>query len=265
METSLQSPAINLKQRIARQFGRAAADYDHCADVQWHIAQDALQLLPASDGMVLDIGAGTGKVTRAMLPLHAKVIGLDLAEGMLKYAQQQARESNAHSLSWVAGDGEKLPFLDNSFEALFSSMALQWCGLGVFSECYRVMKPAARGVVAIMSQGSFQQWQQCWQQIDSRQHINQFPSHVSLQQAAERAGFAVKASQREYMTYHPDVRQLLGSIKSIGANVVTETANAVPLTRRSLAELNRQYEQYRNEQGLLPLGYRISFLQLHKR
>ncbi|WP_438863079.1 methyltransferase domain-containing protein [Neptunicella sp.] len=260
--------SMDLKQRIARQFSRAAADYDQAADVQWQVAKDALKMLKPSQGVVLDIGAGTGRVTQCLQPQHAKVIGLDLAEGMLQFARQRSASQHQAELNWIAGDAEQLPLADNSIQALFSSMALQWCESipRVFNECFRVMDKSADGVLAIMSQGSFKQWQRCWTHSQGRAPINPFPSHDLLCSAATQAGFKVMAKQQEYVTFHTDVRQLIGSIKSIGANVKTHmTSNDCrPLTRQSLLELNRHYEAYRNEQGLLPLSYQISFLQLTK-
>ncbi|MDN4503284.1 malonyl-ACP O-methyltransferase BioC [Alteromonadaceae bacterium BrNp21-10] len=250
-----------IKQRIADQFSKAATNYDENASLQWQIAQEALALFgnEYQGNITLDIGAGTGTVTQQLTVFSKQVLAVDLALGMLQFAQQQ--NGNIH---WIGGDAESLPLTDNSIDGVFSSMALQWCASmpRVFAELRRVLKPQGRAVIAIMTKGSYHEWHSCWHQSESRAHINPFLEHNELQQMALDAGFNVEAKQCQYVSQHNNVRSLLGSIKAIGANVVVGNANHQPLSRASLRILEQRYETLRNAQGLLPLTYQISFLTL---
>jgi SAM-dependent methyltransferase len=69
-----------------------------------------LSLLP-SFRQALDLGCGTGRLTRALAP-RGKTIGMDASSAMLAKAQ----ESNAYG--FIQGDAFTLPFADASFDAV---------------------------------------------------------------------------------------------------------------------------------------------------
>lgn len=251
---------LSSKQRIANQFSKAAARYDLAAEVQADIAADNLDKMPGNLMNTLDIGCGTGRVTGKLLDISKNVWAVDIAQGMLQYAQQTAPDP----IYWIAADAEQLPFQSGSFEGVFSSMALQWCeDFGqVFSEIRRILGEHGLAQLAIMSDGSFHQLNQCWQAIDSKPHTNRFPAPEALVMQASKAGFTVKQQVKTYTTWHQTVRSMLGSIKSIGANVVTRTNNQSVITKQSLQELEKQYRYQFMQKGLLPLDYNVCFLSL---
>ena len=115
--------SLSLKQRIAKQFSKAATDYDLAAEVQAEIAFDNLMMMPEGLINTLDIGCGTGRVTRQLLSKSANVWAVDIAQGMLQHAQQNIPEA----IHWITADAEQLPFQNDSFDGVYSSMALQWC------------------------------------------------------------------------------------------------------------------------------------------
>jgi ubiquinone/menaquinone biosynthesis C-methylase UbiE len=73
--------------------------------------------IPA-DALVLEVGCGTGVLTRALaqLPAVASVIGVDVAPSLLERARQLA--SDLPAIESREGDARSLPFED---EALTSS------------------------------------------------------------------------------------------------------------------------------------------------
>lgn len=69
---------------------------------------------------VLDIGVGTG-LALPSYPSHARVVGIDLSEGMLRRAQRRVDE---HRMSWVnlaLGNALELPFPDSTFDHVLLS------------------------------------------------------------------------------------------------------------------------------------------------
>ena len=256
------------KDRVARQFSRAAQTYDRAAEVQVDIAVDAMGLLQGNYSTLLDIGCGTGRVSKLLAAHCDELIAMDLAEGMLSYAAQKyTKVDDNTNITWLMADAEYLPLSNNSMQAVFSSMALQWCQNieQVFQEVHRVLKPKGQAVLAILCDGSMQELQQSWQTIDSHRHVNQFYSQEKLQSAARQAGFAVTSQEQSYQSWHHNVRDLLGSIKAIGANVVTETGNHAPVSRQMLHDLQKRYTVQYARNGKLPLSYQVCFLQLSKR
>lgn len=69
---------------------------------------------------ILDVASGTGDFAFEALSLNPdKVIGFDLSEGMMKYGRAKAAKLQVeHTVEFVKGDSEKMPFPDNSFDAV---------------------------------------------------------------------------------------------------------------------------------------------------
>lgn len=263
-----------LKARVARQFSRAAIHYDDAAAVQLEIAEDALQLCVPGGRKLLDIGCGTGRISQRLLGSCAEIVALDLAEGMLSYAREQYQSASNRQgkIHWLAGDAESLPLNDGAVDRVFSSMALQWCTSlpRVMDEIHRVLTPGGSATLAIMARGSMTELSRCWQRLDHHSHVNQFASTSAMQQAATLAGFTAVVREKSYLTWHSNVRELLGSIKAIGANVVTETANQSVINRAMLKRLQLCYQtefsssRPEHAERPLPLTYQVCFLQLSK-
>ncbi|GAB3035840.1 methyltransferase domain-containing protein [Bowmanella dokdonensis] len=251
---------LAIKERIAEQFSKAAAGYDRLADVQLAIGEQALALHPSHPGWLLDIGCGTGRLTRRLRDKAAQVVGLDIAQGMLQFASTRSYGQ----LPLVAADAESLPFRSEALQGVFSSMALQWCQPQQFlAEIHRVLTPGGRATLALMVEGSFQELHDSWQALDQPSHANRFVAADELQAAARDCGFHVRARIRLFHSWHKDVRALLHSVKDIGAGVVLRTPTA-PLTRGALVKLQDYYTNCYTQAGSLPLSYRICFLECQK-
>jgi SAM-dependent methyltransferase len=70
---------------------------------------------------VLDVGAGTGKLTRFLLALGANVTAIEPDEEMLAILVRRSPE-----VTVLEGSGELIPAPDASFDAAFSSSAWHW-------------------------------------------------------------------------------------------------------------------------------------------
>lgn len=106
--------------------------YDHQVDVLFAGTSDAMRRLiiepmkihfGGSDGeglKFLELGAGTGRATqfvRLAFP-KAKIVALDLSAPYLKKAQARLMKFPRHD--YVEADAAHLPFLDESFDAVYS-------------------------------------------------------------------------------------------------------------------------------------------------
>jgi ubiquinone/menaquinone biosynthesis C-methylase UbiE len=110
-------------------------------------------LRPPADGVVLDIGCGTGNFTRAMMqamtPGTGLCVGLDLSAPMIRTAARFRDAAELGRMHLVRGDAQLLPFADGSFDAVHTSAALQLVPdpRRAVLEMARVLKPGGRVLV----------------------------------------------------------------------------------------------------------------------
>jgi ubiquinone/menaquinone biosynthesis C-methylase UbiE len=98
--------------------------------------------------IVLDVAAGTGEpgLTIASKVKSGKVIITDLAEDMLRIAEENAAGRGIKNIEMVACDVCELPFADNSFDAISCRFGFMFFPdmLLAAKEIARVLKPGGR-------------------------------------------------------------------------------------------------------------------------
>ncbi|OVE85403.1 class I SAM-dependent methyltransferase [Natronolimnobius baerhuensis] len=96
-------------------------DYRNDHSFVYEYGADVLALLdPHNDERILDLGCGTGELTRAISSEAADVVGVDTSPEML----ETARESDPEC-SFVCMDARELSF-ETHFDAVFSNAMLHW-------------------------------------------------------------------------------------------------------------------------------------------
>jgi len=105
-------------------------------------------LEPNPGDRVLDVGAGTGVSTAELATSGAYAVGVDLSIGMLR-AGRRVRPD----VPLLAGDALRLPFPDESFDAVTISFALRNVvdPVAALREMARVTRPGGRLVVCEFS------------------------------------------------------------------------------------------------------------------
>lgn len=102
----------------------------------------------------LDLGCFTGGRSVAWLERYeiAKISGIDVKQEYIQAATQFAAKHNANS-EFIVSHGEKLPFDDESFDAVLSFDTLEHVKnvQDTLSECYRVLKQGGRLFVVFPS------------------------------------------------------------------------------------------------------------------
>ncbi len=103
---------------------------------------------PQPGELVLDLAAGTGFSSQPFAAHGATAVPCDFSVGML----QQGRKDRP-TLPFVAGDGTRLPFLDDTFDAVTISYGLRNFvdPLAGLREMRRVTRPGGRLVVCEFS------------------------------------------------------------------------------------------------------------------
>jgi demethylmenaquinone methyltransferase/2-methoxy-6-polyprenyl-1,4-benzoquinol methylase len=102
------------------------------------------------DAYVLDAATGTGEVAFNLASKCNRVVGLDIAENMIKIAKAKQYKKRIENINFIVGDAERLPFKDNSFDVItiaygYRNMSDQ---SNVLKEFHRVLKD--RGKLLIL-------------------------------------------------------------------------------------------------------------------
>jgi SAM-dependent methyltransferase len=126
---------------LASSFGAAAVAYaEHRPDYAPAAVRWALE--PALGRRVLDLGAGTGKLTGTLVALGADVISVEPDPAMLTELRRALPAVGA-----LPGSAEAIPLPDASVDAVLAGNALHWFDMAVAGpEIARVLAPG--GILA---------------------------------------------------------------------------------------------------------------------
>jgi len=102
----------------------------------------AKRIDPAGIAVVLEIAAGTGRVTRHIRELispKARLIASDISEEMLAVAKKKLSHLD---IDWQHIDAQQLPFSDNSFDLVICCFGYMFVAdkPKAFAEAYRVLR-----------------------------------------------------------------------------------------------------------------------------
>lgn len=119
-------------------------------------------LIPKDTDLVLDVASGTGEpgLTIATMLNGGKVIAIDLAEGMLEVALENASRRGIKNYEAINCDVSNLPFSDNSFDAISCRFGFMFFPdmLLATREMVRVLKPEGRMAVAVWNEPEKNFW-----------------------------------------------------------------------------------------------------------
>lgn len=145
-------------EEIQKSFGEQAAGFE---SNQYHLSKAEYQeymvqkAQPGKADRILEVAAGTCICGRAFAPHVAHVTCLDATPEMLQIGKEEAEKKNLFNMTFVKGNAEKLPFLDNSFDLVMSRLAFHHFvnPKEIFSEMKRVLKSGGKLLLMDMTVG----------------------------------------------------------------------------------------------------------------
>ncbi len=105
-------------------FGAIAADYDRLRSGPPEAAVD--WLLPPACQVAVDLGAGTGLLSRALARRVPRVLAVEPDERMAAVLRARAAEAGLSGIDVLEGRGEAIPLPDASADGVFVSSAWHW-------------------------------------------------------------------------------------------------------------------------------------------
>lgn len=253
------------KTKIKHSFSDAAKTYDSVASLQRQIGRELLDIHTGAHlhGVALDLGCGTGFLTQelALYCNNATLIALDLAQMML----QTCREKVAEKSHYLCADAEKLPLRSQSFNAIFSNVALQWCYPidEALRELHRVL--ASEGTLLFSTFGSdtLCELKAAWANVDDFVHVNDFYTQNALQMCLDNAGFVDMTLKRtRYLRQYANVVELMHELKHIGAHNVNQTRSKALTSKKALKTLMSAYPK--NEVGGVDATFDVIYVVARK-
>lgn len=142
---------------VSAMFDQVAQNYDRTNDFlsfyQSRLWRKAVRqaVNPISGQRILDVAAGTGTSSKALLVPGGEVVAADFSKGMIEQGKKQHPE-----LTFVFADAMKLPFQAAEFDAVTISFGLRNVEnyRTALQEFHRVLKPGGKLVVCEFSKVS---------------------------------------------------------------------------------------------------------------
>ena len=222
-------------------FGSVATDYDRYRPPPPPQALD--WLIPPGAQAILDLAAGTGVVTRALIGRAARVVAVEPDERMRAVLADRCPQAEV-----LAGRGEDIPLPAASVDAVVISAAWHWLDPGrAVPEITRVLRPGGRLGVIWISRDDRVPWVEEFnafaresREADSpegglgdrrRRRRVEFPPGTPLSSAEERlVEFSVPMTKD----------QLVGLLGTYSGIITLEDDARADFSRRVRAFLDRQ-------------------------
>ena len=172
------------KDRVAAAFAAAATTYESAAEVQ-ALAAEALAArvlglwLPPAP-RVLEVGCGTGLLTRRLLPVLAgRWMVTDVAPAMVAAAEKAVGEFGA---LFRVMDGEHPDVAEGCVDLLVSNLAAQWFTdlPAALAGLARLLAPGGRLLLTTLGRDTFSEWRAVHQRLGLTVGAPDYPSAALL-------------------------------------------------------------------------------------
>ncbi|HRE30368.1 MAG TPA: malonyl-ACP O-methyltransferase BioC [Candidatus Berkiella sp.] len=256
------------KNDIARSFSLAAQTYDRHAFVQQEIGHrliERLDYIKQKPQLILDVGSGTGHLTRALQQKfpESTVFGLDIAHGMAHFAKNkqswQFWKSNPH---YLCADAESLPFPNSSIDLIFSNFTLQWCTnlSQAFAEFKRILKPEGMIFFSTLGPQTLYELKSSFAAADNKTHVNEFIDMHDIGDYLLNLRFNDPVIDMEMITIeYPDVNTLLTDLKGTGAHNMNVDRPEGCVSKKLFQRMTQAYNHFKQSNGCIPASYEIIY------
>uniref|UniRef100_A0A8C9DDF4 Arginine-hydroxylase NDUFAF5, mitochondrial n=1 Tax=Prolemur simus TaxID=1328070 RepID=A0A8C9DDF4_PROSS len=220
---------------------------------------------PRDFSLALDLGCGRGYIAQH---LNKETVGkffqTDIAENALK----NSLETEIPTVS-VLADEEFLPFRENTFDLVVSSLSLHWVNdlPRALEQIHYVLKPDGVFIGAMFGGDTLYELR-CSLQLAETEREGGFSPHVSpftaisdLGHLLGRAGFnTLTVDTDEIQVNYPGMFELMEDLQGMGESNCSWNRKALLHRDTMLAAAAVYREMYRNEDGSVPATYQIYYM-----
>lgn len=252
---------------VALNFSKHAHHYDNYARIQQRAAAQMMKFVPGyllqkEEIRVLEIGCGTGLVTRNLVNLfdNATFVISDISEEMVEVCERELPDYARSRTEFITLDGQSPSALKNQepFHLIVSGFTLHW-----FPEPQKALeqwKPLLTDdgcmVWSFLNRGSFPEWRTICQEIDVPCTLNELPD-VEMMRESLGKNYTLDVSVIPMHQVYPSSQAFLNSIRLIGAGTSdTDEVLTISQMRRLI-----HYWNASNPYGI-EIKHLVSFLTL---
>ncbi len=232
---------MDIKQKIADEFSKYAESYNKNAILQKNVAIKLAEKIKkniSDNHNILDVGAGTGFVAELLS-------GVDIIQSDISFEMCNINKKFGKS---VVADFDFLPFYNNYFDFIISSLALQW-SLDLrktFAGIYKILKFNGHFAFAIFGEKTLQELRFCSNEIGVVTN-NNFYSSNQIKEFLEENNFKIISEEKQHnIENYKTLLSMLNSMKSIGAGVNLDE-NKKNLSKSQIKKIEEIYlKNYQN-------------------
>ncbi len=253
---------MSFSKEICNAFHQCAANYEASPVPQRAIGTqlfERLSYLKIEPQYVLDLGCGTGLLTKQLKQYYPKavVVGVDLAHAML--CEAKANQGWRAYPTWLRADMHALPFSKGVFDLVVSNQVFHWssdCPV-LMREVNRIMNPGGCLMFSTLGPDTFQELRQ---PDEKYTHVNDFLDMHDVGDILLSEQFLDPVVDMEQLVLRykswPD---LLRSLKNQGDRNIHPKRNQGLTGRQAWAAFEAKVKKTRTPEGKYPLTYEVLY------
>jgi len=250
---------------MLRHMQKAALQFDDAAVLHREVARrllerlDYVRLTPAS---ILNLGCATGLAAPELRQRYprARQVVMDFSPTWVGRARRVL--GRWRRLPGVSGGMRGLPFANDSFDLVFSNLALHRSDdlHALARELQRILRPGGLVMFSTFGPDTLQELRGAWQAVDQAAHVQPFIDMHDIGDALVTARLADPVMDMEHFTLtYPSVDALVADLTALGLRNALKARASGLTTPRQWQRMAEAYALLQDEQGRLPATWEVAY------